>query len=78
MEPIDNYGSIRTENASQAGMRGDSVDGNINVIINNHATMSVQEETDVDSVRTIKNNTPVTDVVLDKIYKIVETVVGTV
>ncbi len=59
-------------------MRGDSVDGNINVIINNHATMSVQEETDVDSVRTIKNNTPVTDVALDKIYKIVETVVGTV
>ncbi len=65
---IDNYGSIDTEITSEPYPKLMGSD----TTINNHVGRSVKEETDTTNADAIKTSNPVTDVTLDKVYKIVD------
>ncbi len=70
---IDNYGSIDTEvtEAPYPKLSGMTM-GDQTTIINNHVGRSVKEEADTTNADAIKTANPVTDVTLDKVYKIVD------
>ncbi len=65
---IDNYGSIDTEVTSEPYPKLMGSD----TTINNHVGRSVKEETEEANATAIKTANPVTDVTLDKVYKIVD------
>ena len=66
---IDNYGSITTEVTSEPFP---TIKAEQASTINNHVGRSVKEETDTTNADAIKTANPVTDVTLDKVYKIVD------
>ncbi len=77
---IDNYGSIDTEITASPYPKITGIDmGEYGITtINNHIGRSVKEETDETNAEAIKDANAITDVTLDKVYKIVDEGGGTV
>lgn len=69
---IDNYGSITTEVTEAPFPKITGANEREQTTINNHVGRSVKEETDTTNADAIKTSNPVTDVTLDKVYKIVD------
>ncbi len=69
---IDNYGSIDTEVTEAPFPKIMGANEREQTTINNHVGRSIKEETDETTATTIKTANPVTNVTLDKVYKIVD------